>query len=247
MYSVDNVESLAFIGAPYLFNNFCFVHPLSVGEVLALQDKYSTYLQLLTLDRSTIIRTLQSKKIELESSKIPDPFDFLMKSCELDSNFLLELEKAFRTFIQEEITILPSIGQIVIGSPEDKIVLNKSDFLDFQNILRLQNKMSEVEKIPENESSKARYFREKRELRDAIKRKQENAKASSITELMSALCAYGIGITPINIKEISLYTLYSLLQVSGSKERYESEMEFLYGGADPKKLKPKYWINNENN
>ena len=40
---------------------------------------------------------------------------------------------------------------------------------------------------------------------------------------MSALCVYGIGITPLNIKDISLFTLYTLLRVSGSKERYESE------------------------
>jgi hypothetical protein len=247
MYSVDNIESLAFVGAPYLFNEICFIYPLSVGKVLALQDKYSIYLQLLTLDRSSIIRILKSKNIELESGKVPDPFDFLMKSCELDSKFLLELEDAFRTFIQEGITILASIGNIVVGPPEDKRIIDRSNFSDFQNILRLQNKMSQVDKIPEDESEKARYFREKRELRDAIKRKQESAHAPSLTGLMSALCVYGIGITPLNIKDISLFTLYTLLGVSGSKERYESEMEFLYGGADPKKLKPKYWRNNENN
>lgn len=247
MYSVDNVESLAFIRAPYLFEGQFFINPLTVGAVLALQNKYSIYLQLLVLDRSSIIRSLQAKKINLEPSETPDPFDFLMKSCELDNNFLLELEEAFRTFIQEEITILPDIGQVVIGSPEERRVINKSNFSDFQNILRLQNKMTEIEKIPENESEKARYFREKRELRDAVKRKQESATAPSITDLMSALCAYGIGITPINVKEISLFALYTLLKVSGSKERYQSEMEFLYGGADPKKLKPKYWITNQNN
>lgn len=244
MLSPDYIESLAFVGAPYLFDDFCFVYPLSVGKVLALQDKYSTYLQLLTLDRSSIIKILKSKEIELEPGNIPEAFNFLMKSCELDDKFLLELEKGFSTFIQEEVIILPNIQQIVIGTIDDKKVIDKDNFSDFQNIIRAQNKMTQVDPIPENESEKAKYFREKRELRDAIKRKQESKNAPSLVDLMSALCAYGIGITPLNIKDISLYALYSLLKVSGSKEKYESEMEMIYAGADPKKLKPKYWINN---
>ena len=51
----------------------------------------------------------------------------------LDSKFLLELEDAFRTFIQEGITILlASIGNIVVGPPEDKRILDSRIFLIFK-------------------------------------------------------------------------------------------------------------------
>ena len=169
-----------------------------------------------------------------------------MMSCEIDNEFLLELKNAFLTFIREEVTILISSCQIVIGSPLDKRIIDNDNFSDFQNVVRLQNKIAEVAKIPENESERAKHFREKRELRDAVKRKQQGANAPSFLDLMSAMCAYGVGITPLNIKDMSLFALYHQLNVNGSKERYNTEMHFLYGGADPKKLKPQYWITNNN-
>jgi hypothetical protein len=90
----------------------------------------------------------------------------------------------------------------------------------------------------------ARKFREKRELRDAIKRKQESQNAPKLVELLGAFCVYNSGIVPENIKNITMYSLRLILQMNGEKERYNSEMNFLYNGADPKKLKPKYWIKN---
>ena len=246
-YSNETVENLAYIGAPYNFDDICFIYPMTVGTTLALDKKYDVSLQLLTIDRSFIIQKYQLAYGEdFNISDIPTPLDYLMMSCELDNEFLLELKNAFLTFIREEVTILISSCQIVIGSPLDKRIIDNNNFSDFQNIVRLQNKIPEVAKIPENESERAKHFREKRELRDAVKRKQQGANAPSFLDLMSAMCAYGVGITPLNIKDMSLFALYHQLNVNGSKERYNTEMHFLYGGADPKKLKPQYWITNNN-
>ena len=147
----------------------------------------------------------------IEEFKIPEPFDYLLDSADLNNSFLLELKNAFRTFIKEEITILFDLRKIVIGSANEKRILNSSNFPQFQSILRIQNKIPEVTPIPEKESDIARKFREKREQRDLIKRKQESKNAPSFTTLMSALCAYGSGITPLNIKDISIFfLLYSI-------------------------------------
>lgn len=247
IYSNDIVEGLAYINAPYNFNDICFIFPLTVGQVLVLERQYDMALQLLTIDRSFIIqKTRNVHGDDFDISQVPTPFEYLMVSCGLNKEVEEQVEKAFATFIREEVTILPSVRQIIVGSPLDKRILNEKNFDDFQNILRLQNKMPFIEPIPEDETPRAKKFREKRELRDAIKRKQQSANASTFLELMSAMCAYGVGITPLNIKELSLFSLYHQLGVNGSKERYETEMNFLYGGADPKKLKPKYWITNNN-
>ncbi|MDD4876984.1 MAG: hypothetical protein PHQ86_07665, partial [Dehalococcoidales bacterium] len=114
MYSADTVTSLAFIGAPYNYNDICLIYPLSTGKVLALQEKYGIYLQILTMDRSFMIRTLKEKGVEVNASDIPQPFDYLIQSADYDSNFLLELERAFRTFIKEEVRILSKTRQIVV-------------------------------------------------------------------------------------------------------------------------------------
>ena len=39
MFSVNTIESLAFVNAPYLYENICLVYPLTVGNVLSLQEK----------------------------------------------------------------------------------------------------------------------------------------------------------------------------------------------------------------
>ena len=45
-------------------------------------------------------------------------------------------------------------------------------------------------------------------IRDAVKRKQQGANAPSFLDLMSAMCAYGVGITTLNIKDMSLFALF---------------------------------------
>lgn len=244
MYSADNIEALAFIGLPYVFENICLIYPLSISSILSLQERYERDLQLLTINRSFIIRLFNKKEISVDT--IPTPFDFLIGSAKEDNRVLLEISNAFATFIREKITILFDTKQIIVGDPLEHRIINDSNFTAFQNVIRLQNRLQKEEEIPENEDPRMRKFREKRELRDAIKRKQESAKAPSFATLMNALCAFGVGITPLNIGELSLYSFYSQLQINGHKERYNAEMHFLYGGADPKKLKPEYWITNNN-
>ncbi len=242
MYSSEDVKCLAFMKLPYLYEDICFIHPLSIKEVLSLGSKYDIYLKILTLDRISIIKMFNQKKIEIEPSQVPDPFEFLLDSALQDDTFLLDIVNAFRTFIQEEVIILCEEKQIIIGSPIDRRIINSKNFGTFSNTLRIQNKMTEVQPIIENEDPRAKKFREKRELRDAIKQKQESANAPDLSKLLSVLCTYGGGITPFNIGELSLYAFYDLTQSNGSKERYEMDMNMICAGADANKVKPKHWI-----
>ena len=244
MFIAEQVESLAFVNIPYIYDDLCLIHPLKIGDLLALERKYDMFLKTLTIDKNFIMKIFSDKKIEINVDQCPTPLRYILESANIDDNFLLELQTAFSTFIREEVTILYNSQQIIIGDPKEKRILNESNFSDFQAILRLQNKIPAIEVIPEDESPRAKRFREKRELRDAIKNKQESKKAPNFSTLMSALCAYGIGITPFNIKDLSIYAFYSLLSINGSKERYNTEMNYIYAGADPKKLNPKHWIKN---
>ena len=242
MFIADDIKSLAFIGSPSLFDDICFIYPLTVGTVLALQNshKYDIYLRILTIDRFYIRELAKEKGIELLETR--EPFDFLVDSAQLDSIFLLELQDAFRTFIKEEITITFEPKQIIVGDITERRVLNQENFEEFQNILRLQNNIAVVNPIPKDESEKVRKFREKQELRDAVKKKQNSASAPEFSVLLSALCAYGVGITPFNVKDLSIYAFYSLFGISNSREKFDIDMNYLYAGVSPKKLNPKHWI-----
>ena len=56
----------------------------------------------------------------------------------------------------------------------------------------------------------------------------------------------GIGITPLNIGELSYAAVIGLLNRYQEKEQYDLDVDSLLAGADSKKVKPKYWIRNSN-
>ena len=54
----------------------------------------------------------------------------------------------------------------------------------------------------------------------------------------------GIGITPLNIGEMSYANVGVLMKIYQDKEKYDLDIRSLLAGADSKKIKPKYWIRN---
>jgi hypothetical protein len=54
----------------------------------------------------------------------------------------------------------------------------------------------------------------------------------------------GIGITPLNIGEMSYVSIQAILAQYQNKEKYQIDIDSLLAGADSKKIKPKYWIRN---
>ena len=54
----------------------------------------------------------------------------------------------------------------------------------------------------------------------------------------------GIGITPLNIGELSYGSISTIMNMMQEKEKYDIDIRSLLAGADSKKIKPKYWIRN---
>jgi hypothetical protein len=54
----------------------------------------------------------------------------------------------------------------------------------------------------------------------------------------------GIGVTPMTIGEMSYAALNDLMSMYQEKEKYDIDIRSVLAGADPKKVKPKYWIRN---
>ena len=85
--------------------------------------------------------------------------------------------------------------------------------------------------------AKARY-------RDKIKAKQGTKNGISFYTSLVSICCMGLGITPLNIGEMSYIAMESILRKYQEKERYQLDIDSLLAGADSKKVKPKYWIKN---
>lgn len=54
----------------------------------------------------------------------------------------------------------------------------------------------------------------------------------------------GIGITPLNIGEMSYAAFTPIMKMCQEKEKYDIDIRSLLAGADSKKIRPKYWIRN---
>ena len=54
----------------------------------------------------------------------------------------------------------------------------------------------------------------------------------------------GIGITPLNIGELSYASIGVIMNMMQDKEKYDIDIRRLLAGASSKKVKPKYWIRN---
>ena len=52
----------------------------------------------------------------------------------------------------------------------------------------------------------------------------------------------GINITPLNVGDLSYAAVRILTNTMQKKEKYEMDIKSLLAGADPKKIKPKYWL-----
>jgi hypothetical protein len=84
----------------------------------------------------------------------------------------------------------------------------------------------------------------KARLRDRVKAKQNAKNGITLFNTMTSICCMGLGLTPLNIGEMSYVAMQGILNQYQMKEKYEIDIDSLLAGADSKKIKPKYWIRN---
>lgn len=237
---IGEVKAQAYIGAPATLKKVCQVHPIKLFDIIrmgvGLYNRYLAQLLLTEVDISKIIKDKTGESVPIEEIF---PLEFLIQSAAHDDIFLLELQTAFSTFVKEDILILPKINAILVGDPKEKRLITKDNFVDFQTILRIQNRKEDnFTPPPENESEIARKMRLKAEERDAIKRKQEQKSGGeqSLADLIEIAETYGI-----ECDDITLYAFYGRLHRHQAKEKWEQDLQMLCAGADSTNIKTKYW------
>ena len=241
----SDIRSQAYLSVPVIFQDYiCLIYPLSILEVIKLgQEKFQYYLNLLTLSEYEVQNIMKEKGQELDIEMTP--LKYLLRSAAFNEMFLLDVKQAFFTFIREKVTFLFEENKILIGSDaSEKRFISEENFNEFQNILRIQNHLQIKEKPPEDETEMAKKFRLKREMVEAVKKKinSNTEESPDLDDLISSLCAYGIGITPFNVGNLSIYAFYDLFERRSYKDSYELDIKSLLAGADSKKIKPKYWV-----
>lgn len=247
------IKDLFFINSPYLFNGQFYIYPPTVKQVIT-NPLYNTYVKILTQSQEEIedLFIKEDKTIK----NFPTPLEFLLNNCYHSKEYASICKNAIKFFTHQEVTFLYDKKIILIGDlldllsqQQDKkefnfLGLNADNFFEFQNVIREACYIKTVELPNPNEHPKIRAMKAKARYRDKIKAKQRSKNGINFFSLMAAICCMGIGITPLNIEQMSYVALEAIISVFQDKEKYQLDIDSLLAGGDSKKIKPKYWIKN---
>ena len=243
------------IGEPLNYKGKINIYPPTVKQVVT-NPSFGVFYKLLTITQDDVKDELKDKITAGE--QMPTPFEYLILNCQYVSGFSTILRGAFQFFCKTDIGFLFEEKKIIIGNVEELVqtitdvseikYLTEEDFFDFQNIVREacgDKPITPPEPDDPNEDPRIRRIKEKARERDRIKAKQSRG-GISLSTCLVAICCMGIGITPLNIGEMSYASVGEIMKVMQDKEKYDIDIRSLLAGADSKKVKPKYWIRNSN-
>lgn len=244
-------EAIFFLCEPVKFLNGIYVYPPKVKEIVQ-NNKFSIYKQILTMSQEEIEDTYINQEKILKD--VLTPLEFLFFNIYNDSEGRIKqlAEEAFKFFLHEPVTFLLDQKMIIVGDLTEEVkkvdsiknlrIINEDNFFDFQNLIRESCGDKKIEKPNLNEHPKLREMKAKARYRDRIKAKKGNG--LSLKTLLVSICCMGIGITPLNIGELSYASVPILMRHYQEKEKYNVDIQSLMAGAKAKDVKLKYWIRN---
>ena len=247
-------KELFFLSAPVEFKPGIKIYPPTVKDVV-MNPLFGHFERVLTYSQEEIEDEFLEAKKKLDI--YPTPIEFLLNNSYHNEQYRELCLKAFQFFIHEEVSFLYEQKIIVVGnlqevlknakSIDDLILIKEEEFFDFQNLIRASVGKKPIEPYVEEENPTIAEMKRKARRRDRLKEKQaakNKGSGISLYTMMVSICCMGIGITPLNIGEMSYIALESLVRKYQEKEKYELDIDSLLAGADSKKIKPQYWIRN---
>jgi hypothetical protein len=244
------INSYAFLALPIRKKNYS-VYPPTLNDSLN-NPNFTQWEGLFTTSQEELEDSIHEHNPSYDGP-IPTPWLFLLGGAYEDKEFENTIREAFRFFLHEEITILYENQVIVLGNLEEELakvsnaeelrIIDEEEFFNLQNTVRTSLGIAPVEKPDPDESPRIKRMKAKARLRDRIKAKK--GMGLSLGDSLVSICCMGIGLTPLNIGEISYAALGKIIDRYQRKEAYETDVKSILAGADAKKIHPKYWITNE--
>ena len=238
-------NEIFFLNFPKEFKNLCLVYPPTVKDIVT-NKQYSFYTHFLTISQEEIEDEYTKEGLDIKD--ILTPFEYILNLAYNNEQMKILIQQAFYFFIHEKISFLFTDKKIMIGNILETKDINKirfleeADYFDFQNLIREAIGQKTIEPPNPNEDPRVKAIKAKARYRDKIKAKQ--GKGISLLTSLSSICCMGIGLTPLNIGELSYAAIPVLLATYQQKEKYQIDIDSVLAGADSKKVKPEYWIRN---
>ena len=245
------IDEKIFLGFPIDFKDICKVYPPKVKDICGDAD-FAFCQTLFTITQEE----LEDAYVNENVPQIPTPFQYLLMNYHQDEGAQRKILYGFQKIIGEPVTVVPELEVVIIGKSEDELdpnvdldnprTIDGNNFFDFQNMVRTVLGSKPVEKSPEeDEDPRIKRYKAKIRASERLLAKKKN-NGTNFGTLLAAICCMGIGLTPLNIGEISYACVPWIIGMSQQKEEYDIDIRALLAGADKKKVKPKYWIKDLN-
>lgn len=242
------IDERVFLGYPIDFKDICQIYPPTVNDVCGNKD-FLIYQSLFTMTQEE----LEDAYVDgAGATNVPTPFQYLLMNYYQDETMREKIEDGFMKFVHEPVTIVPEIEMLLIGKSEDELdpdvdlenprLLTEENFFDFQNAIRMVMGEKAAEPPDPDEDPRVKRIKAKARYRERLKAKRQ--KGPQFGTLLAAICCMGIGLSPLNIGEMSYACVHWLISMEQQREEYDIDIRALLAGADSKKVKPKYWIKN---
>ena len=250
------IDDRILLGFPVEFKDICKVYPPTVNDVSG-NPHFKYFQSLFTITQEDLEDAYMTSEIKQEISICPTPFEYLMMNYYQDEQMRKYILEGFENFLHEPVTIEPEIKMLLIGIDEEHLDPNKDldnprlikeeDYFDFQNLIRTvmgQELVAPPEPEDLDEDPRIKRYKAKVRASEKLLKKKKSKSGPTFGTLLAAICCMGIGLTPLNIGEMSYACVHWLTAMEQQKEAYDIDIRSLLAGADSKKIKPKYWIKN---
>jgi hypothetical protein len=162
-----------------------------------------------------------------DGKSMPTPFEFLLINCYHYPDFKKIAAAAFEFFLhqpinfffEEKMLVVGDLGKVVqeIKSLDNLVLIKEDEYFDFQNKIRevIGDKPIKPPEPPNpNEDPRITAMKEKARKRDKLKAKQNAKDGISTQACLVAICCMGIGLTPLNIGEMSYAAIGPIMKMS---------------------------------
>lgn len=229
----------SFIGYSTQFQDICLIYPPLISQVIQTgHEQVLKYASSLTVSQEDLDDQMADSELKISI----DPLSYLFLEIAVVDGYEKQIRDAFTFFTHEDkILFLKDQKEIVIGDITEKRLLNRENFFDFQNSIRECMGVPIVEDISQL-NPKIREMKAIQRKRDRIKQKQDNVYIDFFSKIV-AVCSLGLGITPMNVGNITYMALTSLLSCTQAKDGYDVDIAARLAGASSDGDKtPKNWI-----
>lgn len=163
------------------------------------------------------------------------------------------IKDALEFFTKEKVTFITNPPSIVFGSPVEKRIMKKDDFIAFQNEISLACAMKDPKEqdieFLDSDTPKVRALKEqmlvgrrKREEAKRRQRKKDGEGELELSDLIGSLTIADNSYNLLNVWDLSYYAFQDQFRRMGWREEFDINTRASLAGAKLDKNKLSHWI-----